>query len=185
MIHLVNYRDTYPEQTINVTSRSKTWSRQLSPFLLGPVPLYAGLKATNVENAWQYTKVYKEYVTTLLEPSETYFAWARAGWSNSYAQRYPMGKGAKPLYSYWNGKKLNYIEARKQIYIPLYSQAVRKTTAWNTLIKIHELYKDIWLLDFDVYDHRVLGYTWNDVINNPEKKCGHGFVLAMMLEGYL
>ena len=33
-----------------------------------------------------------------------------------------MGKGKIPLYSWWKGQKLDYINARKQIYVPLYSQ---------------------------------------------------------------
>jgi len=31
-----------------------------------------------------------------------------------------MGRGVKPLYSLWDGKKLGYIEARIAIYDPLY-----------------------------------------------------------------
>jgi hypothetical protein len=44
---------------------------------------------------------------------------------------------------------------------------------------------DIAILDYDAYDHRALGYSWDDVINDPKRKMGHGFVLAMMIEGYL
>jgi hypothetical protein len=44
---------------------------------------------------------------------------------------------------------------------------------------------DIVLQDFDAYDHRALGYSWDDVINDPDRKMGHGFVLAMMIEGVL
>jgi hypothetical protein len=39
--------------------------------------------------------------------------------------------------------------------------------------------------DYDAYDHRALGYSWDDVMNDPNRKMGHGFVLAMMLEGVL
>ena len=35
---------------------SQEWSKGLSPFFLGPVPLWDGMVATNVENAWQYCK---------------------------------------------------------------------------------------------------------------------------------
>jgi hypothetical protein len=45
--------------------------------------------------------------------------------------------------------------------------------------------QDLVLVDFDAYDHRALGYSWADVMNDPERKMGHGFVLAMMIEGVL
>jgi hypothetical protein len=35
-----------------------------------------------------------------------------------------MGRGAKPEYSLWDGERLDYIEARKRIYAPLYARAV-------------------------------------------------------------
>jgi hypothetical protein len=41
------------------------------------------------------------------------------------------------------------------------------------------------LRDFDAYDHRSLGYTWGDVMNDPHRKMGHGFVLAMMIGNVL
>ena len=44
---------------------------------------------------------------------------------------------------------------------------------------------DVVLIDFDAYDHRVLGYSWGDVMNDPDRKMGHGFVLAMMIEGVI
>lgn len=56
-VYVVSFQDNIPQDTppaviINTTSRSKNWSRELSPFVLGPVDLYAGLIAKNVENAW-------------------------------------------------------------------------------------------------------------------------------------
>ena len=50
------------ETVVNTTSRAG-WSSDLSPFLLGPVPLYKGApieESQTMENAWQYAKVYKK-----------------------------------------------------------------------------------------------------------------------------
>jgi CRISPR/Cas system Type II protein with McrA/HNH and RuvC-like nuclease domain len=48
--------------TINVTSKSKEeWSRKFSPFTLGSIEVYPyGEKiiSENMENAWQFCKVY-------------------------------------------------------------------------------------------------------------------------------
>jgi hypothetical protein len=169
---------------INTTSGSKDWTRGLSPFVVGPVKLYNSYESKNVENGWQFSKVYKQFIYNG-EPTEEYFKWAIGGWGDSWAHRYPMGRGAIPEYSYWDGRKLGYIEARKEIYIPLYSKAVKDTEAFGILKKLAKEGKDIYLLDYDAYDHREIGMTYEDVINCKEKKMGHAFVLAMMIEGYL
>ena len=173
------------EGAINTTSRSRGWSRGLSPFFLGPVELYTHegvlYTAENVENAWQYSKVYPQFGDET-GPNEDYWVWAQHGWGKSRADRYPMGRGAKPLYSYWDGEILTYTEARKAIYAPLYSRAVEETEAFQKLKLLYEENDELWLWDFDVYDFEAEGMTYQDVINCETKKMGHAFVLAMMLE---
>jgi hypothetical protein len=169
----------------DVTSRG-TGFRPLSPMLLGPVMLYAGQWSRTVENAWQYSKVYPQHVQAGGLAGSQWWDWARAGWDNPRAVRYPMGRGAKPLYSLWNGEQLDYVTARRRIYIPLYVQAVRFYQWVEIRILRNAAAKgDIAILDFDAYDHRALGYSWDDVINDEKRKMGHGFVLAMMIEGVL
>ena len=189
MIRIVGPRDRHYDRhkdlVINTTSRSnEAWSRGLSPFHLGPVSLYSGTNpknARNVENAWQFAKVYPLHVDKDENPTEEYFEWARDGWSHRRAIRYPMGKGAIPLYSWWEGEKLSYVEARKRIYVPLYTKAVVQTRTFEKLKEIHEKNDEIWLWDFDGYDHVELGMTLKEVLNDPTRKMGHAFVLAMIL----
>lgn len=169
---------------INTTSRSDNWSKGLSPFFLGPVELYNGYISKNVENGWQYSKVF-EYFSEDGEPGERYFKWALDGWSNIKAVRYPMGKDAKPLYSYWEGQKYSYVEARRKIYIPLYANAVKDTFAFKKLKEIYDSEPLVYLFDFDGYDHKGINTSYEEVINNPDRKMGHGFVLAMLLEGFI
>ena len=186
MIYVIGPKDPRISHAINTTSRSKNWSKGLSPFFLGPVTL-SGAKnqiSRNVENAWQFTKVYPEHLENEL-PSQKYFTWARAGFQDWRAHRYPMGKGRKPAFSWWNGKKLSYIEARKERYMPVYSQAVSQSEAFQKLKQEFEHEKDVYLWDFDGYNHRVLDMSWNDVVHDETRKMGHAFVLAMMLEGVL
>lgn len=170
---------------INTTSRSTTWSRGLSPFYLGPVPLYEGAPiptARNFENAWQFAKVYPTQVGPDGNPSPVYWSWATAGWRNPRAERYPMGKGAIPAYSYWEGQRLDYISARKTIYFPLYARLVAETEAFGLLLETYRRDGAITLWDFDGYDHLALGYSLKDVLNDPARKMGHAFVLAYLLE---
>lgn len=186
MIYVIGPRDSRIFHAINTTSRSNNWSKGLSPFFLGPVTLTGANNrvAKNVENAWQFTKVYPEHLENDL-PSQKYFNWARAGFQDQKAHRYPMGRGKRPAYSWWNGKKLGYIEARKEIYIPLYSQSVIQTKAFQKLKEKYEEEENVWLWDFDGYNHRELHMSWEDVMDCEHKKMGHVFVLAMMLEGVL
>ena len=63
-VFVTGFNEKVPSDAVivNTTSRSNDWSKGLSPFFLGPVDLYAGLSAKNVENAWQFAKVYPQHV---------------------------------------------------------------------------------------------------------------------------
>lgn len=136
-----------------------------------------------MENGWQYTKVYKQHTDASGDPTDEYWKWARKGWSDQWAHRYPMGKGAKPEYCLWDGEKLGYIEARKKVYVPLYWKAVKKTPAYKKLKQIYETTDQIiYLWDFDGYNYESLGMSLFDVINDPTRTMGHAFILARMLE---
>ena len=157
--------------------------RYLSPFILPASP------ARNFENLWQFSKVYKEHLNFTGEPNDTWRGWQKWGFSQDKAYRYPMGKGKKPEYSWWRGLKLDYIEARKKIYAPIYAENVIKTSSYQILKEKYEYCQkeqvDLVLLDYDAYDHASFGMTLVDVINYPNKKMGHSFVLLMMLTNTL
>lgn len=150
--------------------------------IVGPCYLYGNRYARNVENTWQFSKVYRSYVETVSgEPIADWWEWSEQGFNQERGVRYPMGKGQVPLYSYWNGEHLSYVEARKQIYVPKYQAAVRGTEAFYELRKLHKKHH-IALWDFDV------AYTEDDplenfksVINDKTKKLGHGYVIQAML----
>ncbi|SIP86176.1 Hypothetical protein PACV_464 [Pacmanvirus A23] len=187
LIRVVSYRAKIPNDgvVINATSHSANWSKGLSPFFLGPIKLYGDYNAKVFENAYQYCKVYPQY-TENGEPTDEYYKWAVSGWDNPKAVRFPMGRAARPLYSIWDGEKLDYISARKKIYCPLYADAVQKTPAWEELVTTFEncCLQDIklYIRDFDGYDNYKLKLTYKDILNNPNKKMGHAFVLAMLLD---
>ena len=166
---------------IDTTSKSKTkWQTDLSPFHLGPVKLYDGNISQTMENGWQYAKVYPGFTDKRGNPSKDYWRWAKDGWANKRAVRYPIRKGAKPLYSYWRGEKLDYISARAKIYIPLYCRAVLKTEGFKKLLRLHRE-GPLTLWDYDGYDYEALGMTMEEVILNPNRTMGHAFVLAYLI----
>ena len=193
---VIGPKDKAPEgfTVVNTTSKDQVnIGFKLSPFYLGPIALYEGKLAKNMENAWQFSKVYKDFAFDNEKPSPQYFAWAKKGWSDNFAHRYPNGKGAIPLYSYWktfeNGKWIEhfwkYIEARKNIYFPLYAKAIVKTDAYQELVNRLNSGEKIALWDFDGYDHAARNMTYEDVVNSPKYKCGHAFVLYGLLTGQL
>jgi len=168
---------------IDTTSGSGLY-RDLSPFILGPV--WGGLiHSKNLENLWQFSKVYKCHLDNSGNPTPEWRDWRQAGVMDTRAHRYPMGKGAIPEYSYWNRQKLGYIEARKRIYAPVYAEHVVKTDSFKEVERLYSSEVLVVLRDYDAYDHIKLGMSLKDVINNPNRKCGHAFVLAMILTGEL
>jgi hypothetical protein len=192
-VRIIGPRDIPPREAalpradlVNTTSHSPKW-KGLSPFYIGPVALYEGavcVTATNVENGWQYSKVYEGHLGPGNLPAPLYYEWAREGWSNPRAQRYPMGKGKRPAFSWWAGEALDYIEARKRIYFPMYAKAVVKTQAFENLLNLYRSTGNVTLWDFDGYDHRAFGMTYKDVLNDPARKMGHAFVLGYLLENW-
>lgn len=167
---------------VDTTSRSTSvWTTELSPFHLGPCPLYGGQVARRMENAWQFAKCYRQHVDADGNPSAAYWHWARQGWANSMAVRYPMGKGAKPEYLYWDGERLGYVAGRHRVYWPLYRDAVARTSAFARLKEIVAAGKPLALFDFDGYDHDAAKVPLASVIQDDRRPMGHAFVLKAML----
>jgi len=187
----------------NVTSTTKEqWCKEFSPFFLGPIELYPNetdgtiYTAKNMENAWQFAKVYKKFTGQNEQPNDEYWKWARDGWNDSKPHRFPFGRTAeKPLYSLWKGEKLTYIQARKRIYAPLYAKYVEQTDAYKKLSEIYLKYccgdkndkqtRPMALLDFDGWDYLGQGYQLEQTINLPKPKMGHAFVIVGLLENNL
>lgn len=175
-----------PLDVVDVTSRSKSFGRGLSPFVLGPVDLYDGAdppRACTVEGAWQFSKVFREHLSPNGAILASYFKWAKAGWSSPRANRHPMGKGAKPEFLLWGSRRLDYVTARLEVYYPLYAGAALRSAAFRTLREAYAAREhSLTLWDWDGYDHRAAGKSWSDVFYDPTRPCGHGFMLGWMLE---
>ena len=180
--------------------------RGVSPFYLGPVETYDGLQSVTFELAWQCAKLYPnsvidDCVDANRHPAPGYFAWRDKFWAKRYPEdfpkksdiRFPAGKGnaKKCIGSWWkvNGafERLDYIPARKAIYIPVYAKAVVKTEAYRRLVELRDSGKNLMLIDFDGYNihHPKYNFTYRDAIHCGILRMGHGFVLAMLLEGLI
>lgn len=172
----------FPEDTLVVDTTSTGDWPSLSPFNLGPVIVEPFKRqyhvSRNVENAWQFSKCYEEHDDNL--PGK-WLRWAKTGWDDNKAHRYPMGKGVKPLYSVHRGGRISYTDARSKIYGPAYTRSVITTNAFMSLHRANMRGVDIALLDYD-------GYRTDDdfdtILNNPDKIMGHAFWLKRALEAY-
>lgn len=174
---------------IEIDTTSRGPSKDLSPFYLGPIidPLTT-VRCHNMENFWQYSKVYQPHIGPDGRPTDEYWSWRTHGMAQTRAQRYPMGKDAKPEYSLspTNGQPIGYVQARKEIYAPRYADLVSRTKTYANLYQWFCVEgKPIVLRDFDGYDYIDMGVTLVNVINYPHKSMGHAFVIAGMLTGQL
>jgi len=187
-VHVINkFEDNpYPE-AVEIDTTSRGAFKDLSPFFVGPVTdPHTGEICQNFENFWQYHKVYKEHANAQGLPDTNYWEWRRMGYANHRAVRYPMGKGRKPLGSWFGNQMLDYITAWKLIYAPYYADLVRYTKSYNTIFNwCHNEGRDLVLRDFDGYDRLKFGMSLVDVMNSPTRKHGHAFILAGMLTGQL
>ena len=187
-VHVLPMRALNPYHCpeISTVSNYRGIYMQLSPFVLGPCKTYMpDTVAQRFENLWQYSKVYAQHIEKDGIPSTDWYVWRAKGWADMKAHRYPMGRGAKPEYAWWNLEKLGYIDARKTIYASGYAVHVVETGSYKLLCRLYSLTGEIVLRDYDAYDHIKLGMSLVDVINNPDRIMGHAFVLAMLLENKL
>lgn len=196
--------------TLNVTTQTGEWSRALSPILIGPTDTYPEngkmLRAVSVEVAWQYSKVYShELVGDKLvplafqngagQPNAAWFRWRDAAWQNpkfhSGHPRFAANKGlvrrAYPRGSrvaawYWEGKLMDAVTARREIYATLYCAAVRRMPEFQRLQALFAA-GDVRIYDIDGYDHVALGMSPEDTIHDLDHSWGHGLLLTLMLSG--
>lgn len=175
-------RDTF---CVDVTSHGSGPFQQLSPFFLGPLPLYGEYHSEKMENAWQYAKLFPSMADEEGNPLPTYWDWAQAGWKSKVANRYPLGKGVRPLCHFWEGEKLGFVEARKRIYVPGYVRCAEETKAYTILYEKYQKGIPLCLLDFDGYniwnESAKRELTAGEIVSSP-KTLGHAYVLKFMLE---
>jgi len=176
---------------INTTSNGNS---ELSPMILGPVKLYDEYVSKSMEGNWQFTKLFPQYVTDG-KPNDEYWKWCQYGWSlkgcrrNANLLRYPLGKELHhtSIGHWWDGQLIDVIEGRKQVYVPLYSQLVKRTETYKELKELWEGYKNqgfgtIYLMDFLRKKNQTLGErTGTERLNDPNRSLGHCCVLRMLL----
>ncbi|KAL0484431.1 Ldhc [Acrasis kona] len=186
-------------KNINVCSGAPGAYKNLSPMKLGPIEYNLkddgnGEEGTilikNLENCWQFSKVWngEEDKRTKL-PVEEFWARRKTGWEDEKAHRWVKkgndenGNKNIPLYSYWKGQKLSYLQARGAIYCPLYAALVQETDAYKKLKKLVDEGTNVQILGFDGYDYDGEGMSLADCYKSTRRPFGHEHVLCALLSG--
>ncbi|MBL4898408.1 MAG: hypothetical protein JKX76_02045 [Colwellia sp.] len=182
------------------------------------------------ENTWQFSKIYKHvpaskqlysrYDKTVIwdHPAEThmlngqiteeYWCWRQRGLDAEHAIRYPVGRAHrnKCLYSFKSRDDptpLDYIQARKEIYLPGYQELVvqePKYTKLQTMLakgqnlliievdgphqESMEYYKEKYGVADDFIENDTILVTPENMdimLNDPKHAFGHGYCLGMSL----
>lgn len=214
--------DGFTRIVIMMKSHSKYFD--LSPYYL------ENEKGQIMENIWQFSKCYKEVSSSIQyysrfnhtiiwqHPAEThidendnitekYKNWREKGMNNKYAVRYPVGykHRSKCLYSLkeLSGPKLDYIEARKEIYVKEYCRLVKKEKSYQLLQEMLKKGKNLLIVEVDGPHEESLDYykenygvnnsfiqrdtmLFNEennriMLNDPKHSYGHGYALCLAL----
>lgn len=161
----------YPGAVIaDVTSKATDALVKLSPFYPHgdiPIPFTEGMTAMSVEGVWQGLKVFANsdvdvsvfYNDTMKNIKRT---------TRKYGKTLGHRKGV------YGTELLNYIDARKEIYIPTYIWVLEnKVNHIISRMKIASETKTIVLLDYEV----------NSDIDNPAKPLSHAYLIKAYIEG--
>lgn len=164
---------------MNVTSaQSKTSENRLKFSPMSPVKGgYKGFWC--FENYWQSGKVFEDDT----DHTETVKWWKKL---EVPKRRYPKSKGKKVLYGIYNGKKMDYITARKEVYVPEYYEMIKDRVK-------EEKHRDITVYDFDgprkedgdVDCKEVTQELLIEKLNDTSRPFGHGYIVAGILAGII
>lgn len=154
----------------DVTSQAKDGLIKLSPFFPHggiPIPFSEGMTATCVEAIWQGLKVFEDSdVDVLLFKNDTMKNIKRSVRKNGRPLGHRKGVNGNEL--------LDYIEARKQIYIPTYRWMLEnKVSSIIERMKEASKTKTIILLD----------YNTNQDVDDASKPLSHAFLIKAYIEG--
>lgn len=153
---------------------------------------FDGVVYHNFEAFWQSGKVYEDI------PEET----TKHFWRNVYEpkRRYPGSQGKRVLYARWDGldAKLDWVDSRKQVYVPLYDKYISDTEMlgyWRDQVKQGV---NVVVYDFDGPRYNipgphprtdelaclpVTGEMLTEKLNDTNFPFGHGYVLAAAIAG--
>ena len=184
------HRDGY--KNINVGPGSRGDYKQLMPCNLGPIPLRFKSDKTsadvkNVENIWEFSKVFPKDIGTNEKPIPEWFAARLKGWADPKGHRRAKKKlsdDIKPVFFWWGkDEKLGFLEARARIFCRVYDSMAVRTLAYRKLVELLKAGINVQILGLNAYDYVEEERSLYECIMDPNRAFGHEFVLAGLLTG--
>lgn len=170
---------------LNVTSMQRKNSiarRDLSPM----TPIKGAYKGFwNFEHYWQSGKIFEKMSKT--DIIEHINWWKKL---EKPKRKCPKFKNKKVIYSNFNGIKRNYLQSRKEIYLPEYFELVKNSETIKTYKKLYEKGSDIIIYDFDgprneykePLTYKATKSFIKKKLNDTETPFGHGYIVALLLQ---
>jgi hypothetical protein len=184
-------------------------AKQFSPMYLGPVNEIeifgiGDQVSQNLENYWQYGKLFKElgHIDETGLITQQWYIFRSKGYAKVKGDRHPDGTKSNivkfvddrgnrhfqyytAISSMYINNVLDYINSRKLIYAPVYGWLVVRTQAFKELKSMIDSGQNVQILDFDVSQgsHEITLELLRQKINDPTSPFGHGYVLAGLLAG--
>ena len=121
-------------KVINITHSGKDIFKSLSPVHPGKIYCYGGFTANSLHNAWQFSRVLKEYDNGGV-PSAEWYKWRDRGF-RAEKTFVPAKKPVKHLYYWWNDARYGEPEFRKRVMFPLYRDNVSHLPSFKLLEKM-------------------------------------------------
>jgi len=145
------------------------------------VPGLSGVRSKTVENAWQFLKAWPDPGVWLQEE-------ALAAFASDVAIRYPRGKGACAIGHYWGetGQLLDYVTARKRIYVSAYLELLARPDRREVIERLRTaaLAGPVAVWDPDSYDISAVRISnIAAAIEFLGKPFAHAFIVAMAVLG--
>jgi hypothetical protein len=146
---------------------------------LGPVE-----GSQTMENLWQFSKVLESELDGDGNPGQLFFDRRETGFSSPKGIRRKSDKSPVE-YFYWEGEKLDLVEARKRIYCKYYESLVVKTDAYRALEQLIKDGINIQILGYDGHDYDLEDDSsvsqLIEFLQDTNRSFGHEFVLAGIL----
>jgi hypothetical protein len=149
------------------------------------------------------------------KPNQKYWEWRKKGMNNEWHVRYPVGYGnqhGNVLYALYENDGImegpfDYIQARKHIYVPIYTRLVKKEKQYQDLKQMLENGENLLIIEVDGPHQESLGYyrtkyqnkvnnkfienstmlinqqNIDIMLNDTRHPYGHGYCLASALLG--
>lgn len=171
-----------------------------------------------MENVWQFSKFYRKVQNQMQkewtypaevheengEPNEAYWKWRTKGMNHQRAVRYPNGyKGRHACVCAItdDGRRLDYVEARKAIYCDFYVRYAQQHPSFLALKQRLDDGENLLIVEVDGPDYELKFEPYNRIskaspglvmdeettkmlLNDTRKPFGHGYVIAaLLLEG--